>query len=146
MQDFRKLHVMPFVRRLIVLTYRTTKSFPREERFGVVAQMRKAAWSIGANIAEGCGRSSNAAFRAGLDRAKGESSELEFHCEASLDMEFGIRAEVEHLLAETIRVSKMLAKLIVVVRQRHPDDDEGRRQRPNVPATVPRSTSPRADM
>ena len=128
MQDFRKLRVMDFVRELIVFTYRTTAACPREEKFGIAVQMRRAAVAIGSNIAEGCGRSSNAAFRVSLDRASGEGGELEFQCIVSQDLGLGNRADVDLLLDKTVRVRKMLSKLIVAVRKRYPKgDDEGRR-------------------
>lgn len=44
------------------LTYAATRGFPTEERFGLVSQMRRAAVSIGSNVAEGCGRSSERQF------------------------------------------------------------------------------------
>lgn len=125
-QDFQRLRIIDQVRSLIKLTYRTTASFPLEEKFGMTAQMRKAAVSIGSNLAEGCGRSSIAASRVCLDRASGEGSELEFQCIASRDLALGKRAEVDELTDATIRTRKMLTSLIVAVRERYPGDDEGR--------------------
>lgn len=140
MQDFRKLQVIDYVRALIVLTYRVTETFPKSELYGMVSQMRRAAVGIGSNIAEGCGRSSNAAFRVALDRASGEGSELEFQCVVCLDVGLGGVADVQRLLKATVRVRKMLTRLIIAVRKRHlDDDDEGRRparsQRPNAPTS-----------
>ncbi|MBA3259279.1 MAG: four helix bundle protein [Gemmatimonadales bacterium] len=56
MGDFRKLEVWRTALRLAVDTYRITSSFPNGERFGLTSQMRRAASSISANLAEGCGR------------------------------------------------------------------------------------------
>jgi four helix bundle protein len=140
MQDFRKLRITDYVRALIVRTYKATETFPKTEMFGLVSQMRRAAVGIGSNIAEGCGRSSNAAFRVSLDRASGEGSELEFQCVTCLDLALGEGTAIRRLLAATVQVRKMLSRLIVAVRKRHLDnDDEGRRpgkvQRPNVPTS-----------
>lgn len=71
MQNAKNLVLTDYVRKLIVLTYQTTAHFPRSEMFGLSAQMRRAAISIGSNIAEGCGRSSDAAFRMSTRRGDG---------------------------------------------------------------------------
>jgi four helix bundle protein len=55
MQDFRKLRVWRAAHAFTVDVYRITRGFPREERYGLTSQLRRAAGSIGANLAEGCG-------------------------------------------------------------------------------------------
>ena len=55
-QDFRELHVWQRAYALALTIYRATSGFPQSERRGLAGQMRRAAVSIGANIAEGCGR------------------------------------------------------------------------------------------
>jgi len=56
MQDFKRLEVWQLARVHAGTVYRQTSNFPREETFGLRAQMRRAAVSVCANIAEGCGR------------------------------------------------------------------------------------------
>ena len=56
MQDFKKLRVWHDSQDLAVAVFAATKSFPREDRFGLSSQMRRAAVSVSSNIAEGCGR------------------------------------------------------------------------------------------
>ena len=56
MQDFRKLRAWQESRALTTKIYRVTATFPETERFGLISQMRAAMISIGANMAEGCGR------------------------------------------------------------------------------------------
>jgi four helix bundle protein len=56
MQDAQKLLVYREARELAVAIYRLTARFPPDERFGLVQQLRRAAVSVGSNIAEGCGR------------------------------------------------------------------------------------------
>ncbi len=56
MQDVRKLEVWEYARRMATAVYRHTNTFPSHETFGLRAQMRRAAVSVCANIAEGCGR------------------------------------------------------------------------------------------
>jgi four helix bundle protein len=129
MQDIFKLRVIAQARVVLRLAYRATERFPPEEKFGITSQMRRAAWGIGSNIAEGCGRSSYRAFRVSLDRALAEASELRFQCIGSQDLNLGDSELVVELLKETIREMKMLSTLIVDVRRRAScrsrADDEG---------------------
>jgi four helix bundle protein len=62
---------------LVTMVYRATESFPREERFGLTSQIRRAAVSIPANIAEGAARDSKKEFAHFLSNAQGSASELE---------------------------------------------------------------------
>jgi len=86
--------------------------FPKAELFGLISQIRRASASIGANIAEGCGRYGNPELARFLQIAMGSASELEYHFLLARDL--GMLAEVEYkdLNAETTRVKKMLAALI----------------------------------
>jgi len=59
-QDFRKLKVWQKAHAVSLAVYTSTENFPASERYGLTSQMRRAATSIAANIAEGCGRSSDA--------------------------------------------------------------------------------------
>ena len=63
------------------LVYRATTRFPSEERFGLVAQMRRAAVSVPANVAEGFGRGGRADFRRFVLMARGSLFELQTHGE-----------------------------------------------------------------
>ena len=96
--------------------YEATKSFPKEETYGLVSQIRRAAASIGANIAEGCGKSSNADFSRYLQIAFGSACELEYHLLLARDLKMILVQE--HLKFETrlVEVKKMLASLIAKVR------------------------------
>jgi four helix bundle protein len=60
MKDFRKLQVWDKAHRLTLDVYRATQNFPKAEQYGLTSQIRRAASSIPANIAEGCGRSGDA--------------------------------------------------------------------------------------
>ena len=115
MQNPKKLLVTARARELAVLTYRATQALPRDERFGLTSQMRRAAVSIGSNIAEGCGRQSDTAFAAFLHYALGSANELEFQLGISLDLAFLPVAECEILASRIIEMKKMLSRLIVSV-------------------------------
>ena len=62
MTDFKQLRVGQLALELVVQTYEATTAFPPQERYGLVSQMRRAAVSIGANIAEGAGRNTDGEF------------------------------------------------------------------------------------
>jgi len=71
---------------LTLAVYAATQQFPREERYGLTSQLRRASSSVPANIAEGCGRSSTADFCRCLHIAAGSASELEYHLMLARDL------------------------------------------------------------
>ena len=78
MKDYRELEVWQLGHALALRIYPATKIFPNEELFGLPSQMRRAAASIPANIAEGCGRDSDAELKRFPDSAHGSASELAY--------------------------------------------------------------------
>jgi four helix bundle protein len=79
MKSFKELQVWQKAHGLTLAVYGTTRTFPREELFGLTSQMRRSAASIGANIAEGCGRRSDGEMRRFLQIARGSAAEIEYH-------------------------------------------------------------------
>src|ERR1043165_9630320 len=112
MFDPDKLEVTAYARKLAVSTYRVTESFPRHELFGLTSQMRRAAVSVGSNIAEGCGRSTRKAFIHALDQSAGEASELKYQCVVADDLGYANSRALARLRADAERVKKMLARLM----------------------------------
>lgn len=112
MQDFRKLRVWQMNRALTTSVYKATAAFPREERFGLTAQMRSAVVSIGANIAEGCGRGSRADTLRFMQIAVGSSVELLHHLITSVDLGFLLEADFSKLDRENESVRRMLFRLM----------------------------------
>ena len=84
--------------------------------FGLTEQMRSAARSVPANIAEGCGRASRRDFARVLDMASGSVAELTYYFELSRDLGFLSEDEAKALLDAANRVWRMLAGLIRTVR------------------------------
>jgi four helix bundle protein len=78
MKDFRQLKVWERSHHLTLKVYVHTRNFPKDELYGLTAQMRRAAASIGANIAEGCGRRGDAELGRFLQIAMGSACELEY--------------------------------------------------------------------
>ncbi len=118
MQNPDNLRVTPCARALVAELYAATGRFPVSERFGLAAQMRRAAVSIGSNIAEGCGRSGDRELIHFLHMALGSASELEFQLLLSLDLGFLDETDAAPLLTRTSDLKRMLAGLIKSLRNR----------------------------
>ena len=112
MKDFRDLKVWEKAHNLTLACYDATGNFPKQEIFGIVAQMRRAGSSIGANIAEGCGRGGSAEFQRFLQIAMGSASELEYHVLLSRDLHFLDEVTHDRLQVRIVEVKRMLAGLI----------------------------------
>jgi len=97
-------------------TYRVTREFPPDERWGLVSQMRRAAVSIGSNIAEGCGRSTNPQFVAFLQIAMGSASELEYQARLSLRLNLSSGELLNDLITKITSAKGMLGKLTATQR------------------------------
>lgn len=112
MQNPRNLRVAVAAEDLAEAVYTFTRAFPSAERFGLTAQMRRAAVSIGSNIFEGCGRQSNKSLVAFLYIAQGSASELEF--QLGLARRLGMGAEIAGADVESKldHVRRMLSRLI----------------------------------
>jgi four helix bundle protein len=118
MQDVRKLSVYREARELAILVYGVTSSFPPAERFGLTQQMRRAAVSVGSNIAEGCGRMGSRALVPFLHYAVGSAKELEFQVDLAIALGFCAPESAENLLEQVTRTQRMLIRLAVAVRRR----------------------------
>jgi four helix bundle protein len=112
MKDFRKLQVWQKAHETVLMLYRATQGFPAEERFGLTAQMRRAAVSVGSNIAKDAGRGSDPAFARLLQIAFGSASELEYQVVPSRDLSFLSETVSDELLSRLGEVKRMLAALL----------------------------------
>lgn len=112
MGNFRKLVVWQQAHRLSLSVYRATVSFPRTEVYGLTSQMRRASVSIGANIAEGCGRNGDRELLRYVRIALGSANELENHVILAGDLEYLQRLASDQLLQDIAVVKRMLAKLV----------------------------------
>src|SRR5437899_9136197 len=77
MKRYERLEAWQAAHQLVLLTYRVTKSFPREELYGLTSQLRRAAFSVAANIAEGSAKRGRREFARYLDIAVGSVTEVE---------------------------------------------------------------------
>jgi four helix bundle protein len=112
MQDFRKLIVWDKTQDLTLRIYKATMNFPTNEKFGLIAQMRSASSSIGANIAEGCGRGSNKEFSRYLHIAIGSAFELENHILLAERLKYLDNEEASLMVEDVIELKRMLSSLI----------------------------------
>ena len=111
MQDPRKLQVFERASRLALCIYRLTEAFPDRERFGLTAQMRRAAISVGSNIAEGCGRRGDRELLQFLYIASGSVRELGFQLHVSGLLSFGDSSERAEAQEELDHMQRMLNRL-----------------------------------
>ena len=112
MQDFRKLLVWQKGHNLALSIYRATGPFPQHERYGLTSQMRRAAYSIPSNIAEGCGRAGRTELKQFLHIALGSASELDYFLLLSCDLQFLVLPQYLRLERNVNEVKVMLAGLI----------------------------------
>src|SRR6266508_857312 len=88
MKDFRQLKVWEKSHQLALAVYKATRGFPKEELYGLTSQIRHSSMSIPTNIAEGCGRFTDADFARFLQIAMGSASETEYQLILAYDLEF----------------------------------------------------------
>jgi four helix bundle protein len=112
MQDFRKLKAWQEARTLTTNIYAVTASFPAEERYGLTAQMRSAAVSIGANIAEGCGKATRADTLRFFQISFGSATELLHHIITASDLGFMSKEQLESLDQRLELARRLLAGLM----------------------------------
>jgi four helix bundle protein len=86
--------------------------FPREELFGLISQMRRCSASIGANIAEGCGKRGNNEFQRFLQIASGSSQRLEYHFLLARDLHFLMETDCRELNNELATLRRMLTSVL----------------------------------
>jgi four helix bundle protein len=111
MKDFRKLKVWEKAHQLTLASYNATSTFPKTETFGITIQIRRAAASIAANIAEGCGKRGNGEFQRFLNIASGSASELEYHFLLAHDLHLLGEPAFKYLSEGVVEIKRMLAAL-----------------------------------
>jgi four helix bundle protein len=112
MQDFRNLEVWQKAHQLTLAIYQHTESFPSEEQYGLTSQLRRSGSSIPANLAEGCGRGSDADFARFVQMAIGSANEVDYHLLLARDLGYLSDEEYETCKERTNRVLRMLHGLL----------------------------------
>lgn len=116
MQNYKDLKVWEKAHSFTLNVYRDTKLFPKDELYSLTNQLRRAASSIPANIAEGCGKNGNKDFAHYLNIALGSSNEAEYFLLLSKDLNYLIEEKYLQLYALINEVKGMLIALINKVR------------------------------
>ena len=111
MWDYRQLRVWHRARRLVVAVYEGTAGYPRDERFGLITQTRRASISIAANLAEGTGRRGRREFARFVDFSIGSTYELECHLLLGMDLGFLPETPAKGLLQDVDELKRMLIAL-----------------------------------
>ena len=110
--SYRDLSVWQQAMTLAEPCYSLTRSFPREEMFGMTSQIRRAAASVVANIAEGHGREATGSFIQHLRIAQGSLKEVETHLLLAVRVKLARLELVDPVLEQCQSVGKMLRALI----------------------------------
>jgi four helix bundle protein len=111
-KDFKELRVWSKAHALTVSIYSLTRAFPRDEIYGLTSQVRRSAASIGANIAEGCGRRSDGELTRFLQIARGSASETEYHLLLARDLGFLPEEDFRKAEQRVLEVQRMLTALV----------------------------------
>ena len=112
MKDYRNLFVWKISHVLVLRIYALTASFPKSELFGLSGQIRRAAASVPANIAEGCGRYGDAELKRFINIALGSACELDYHALLATDLGYWSPEEGQSLAADIMSIRRMLGSLI----------------------------------
>ncbi len=116
MQNYRQLAVWQKAHVAAVNAHRVTEAIPPRGNADLISQIRRAALSIPANIAEGCGRSSDLDFAKFVQIAIGSTTELEYHLEFAAEIGRLSRDESALRQAEIVEVRRMLIGLLKKLR------------------------------
>jgi len=111
MADFKQLKVWQKAHQVTLAVYRVSQQFPRSETFGLIAQMRRCAISIGSNIAEGSGRDGDGEFGRFIQIAAGSTAELEYQLLVARDLGYLDESEYMKLNSDLAEIGRMLISL-----------------------------------
>src|SRR4051794_2586683 len=112
MQDFKNLAVWNTAQLMTLEIYRTTRCFPRDEQYGLISQLKRGTVSVEANIAEGCGRGTDADFARFLQMAMGLASGVECHLLIGRDLDLLDGETHRDSNVRVVEVKRMLASLL----------------------------------
>ena len=112
MKDFRTLKVWEKAHAVTLAIYKATEKFPKHELYGFTSQIRRASVSVPNNIAEGCGRDSDAELKRFFVIAMGLASEVEYLLLLARDLNYLPEENHQTLTADLIEVRRMLNAFI----------------------------------
>jgi len=107
MMPYERLTAWQAAYELVLAVYHATETFPKTETYGLTSQLRRAAFSVAANIAEGAAKRGNGEFRRFLDIAIGSLSEVSYTIQLAKDLGMMQTEEAERLEAVRTKASKL---------------------------------------
>ena len=108
MHNFKELKVWKAGIEISKLIFKITRTFPSDERYGLISQMIRAGVSIPSNIAEGCGRKSNKELHQFLNISLGSAFELETQCIIANEFGYISMEQLDEITALIIEIQKMI--------------------------------------
>ncbi len=115
MRNYRDLQTWSKAHKLTLELYKISQRFPKDEMYGLTSQLRRSAVSIGANLAEGCGRQTNPEFARFVKVSMGSASELDYHLLLSRDLGFLETETYDRAAKSLTEVRKMLSSLLSTI-------------------------------
>ena len=119
LKNYKELKVWQKAYQLCIKIYKITKGFPKEERYGLTSQIRRAAVSVPSNIAEGYGRKTTQEYMRALYIAYGSNCELETQILLSGDLGYIKTDDLKNLQGDIGNVERMLKALIRSLENKH---------------------------
>ena len=116
MRDHRKLHAFQLADELVMRIYSATRNFPDDERYGLSAQLRRAAVSVGANIVEGAARPSEGDYVWFLTIAYGSAKELQYELSIADRLGYLAKPDSRQMKLLSVETSRVLWALIAALR------------------------------
>ena len=129
LKNYKELKVWQKAYQLCLRIYEITKNFPKEERYGLVSQIRRSAISVPSNIAEGYGRHSRNEYIRFLQIALGSLFELQTQLEIAANLGYLKKEEFDVLYESTREVERMLSVLIKRLTEGSGKGAEGQKER-----------------
>ena len=107
-----KLDVFQAAKQFVLTCYKGTKSFPQEEKFGMISQIRRAALSVHLNVAEGCSRKSEKDRKWFYEVARGSIVEVDTALDIAVSLDHTSKEKLTELVNLVLRCFQMISKLI----------------------------------
>ena len=108
MHNYRELKIWQRSMDFVVKIYEVSLSFPKEEKYGLISQIRRCVVSVPSNISEGAGRGTNRQFRQFLEVSMGSINEAQTQIELAHRVKYLSKEVYESLIDEALQIYKMI--------------------------------------